>query len=117
MPRPFCVVSDSCYNGSRIGSENEPIMKYSAFNTSGKREPERTECDLLLLALVSDTGSAGVQTNRRPAHLCSTPNVRPRATMKSNGPGQNIVLYANRAPHQREHPCLPGAAEPECAKN
>ena len=61
MPRPFCVVSDSCYNGSRIGSENEPIMKYSAFNTSGKREPERTECDLLLLALVSDTGSAGVQ--------------------------------------------------------
>ena len=61
MPRPFCVVSDSCYNGSRIGSENELIMKYSAFNTSGKREPERTECDLLLLALVSDTGSAGVQ--------------------------------------------------------
>ena len=34
MPRPFCVVSDSCYNGSRIGSKNE---------------------------LISDTGSAGVQ--------------------------------------------------------
>ena len=61
MPRPFCVVSDSCYNGSRIGSKNELIMKYSAFNTSGKREPERTEGDLLLLALVSNTGSVSVQ--------------------------------------------------------
>ncbi len=99
MPRPFCVVSDSCYNGSRIGSENEPIMKYSAFNTSGKREPERTECDLLLLALVSDTGSAGVQTNRRPAHLCSTPNVWPRATMKSKWTGT-----------EHSSVCEPGAA-------
>ena len=61
MPRPFCVVSDSCYNGSRIGGKNELIMKYSAFNTSGKREPERTEGDLLLLALVSNTGSVSVQ--------------------------------------------------------